>query len=102
MAKLWQKNVDLDSEIERFTVGEDYLLDMELLAADVLGSIAHAKMLSAIGILTEDEFLRLKDALKEDVANAARLLGTHSVGVQTAHDGPHGRFHIRQAADCGL
>jgi len=65
MAKLWQKNVDLDSEIERFTVGEDYLLDMELLAADVLGSIAHAKMLSAIGILTEDEFLRLKDALKQ-------------------------------------
>jgi argininosuccinate lyase len=65
MAKLWHKAVDLDGEIEQYTVGNDYVLDMELVEADVLGSVAHAKMLAAIGILTEEEFGRLKEALKE-------------------------------------
>ena len=65
MAKLWHKAVDLDSEIEQYTVGKDYILDMELVEADVLAGIAHAKMLAAIGILTQDEFGRLKGALKE-------------------------------------
>jgi len=63
MAKLWQKTVDLDAEIENYTVGNDYILDIELVEADVLGSIAHAKMLSAIGILTDEEFGRLRAAL---------------------------------------
>jgi len=65
MAKLWQKNVQLDAEIEAFTVGNDYILDMELVEADVLGNIAHARMLASIGILTQDEFNRLEAALKE-------------------------------------
>ena len=65
MAKLWKKSVDLDAEIEQFTVGNDYVLDMDLVEADVLGGIAHAKMLSSIGILTEDDFRLLKEALKE-------------------------------------
>ena len=65
MAKLWDKGYDLDAEIERFTVGEDYLLDRALIEADVLGSIAHAQMLSGIGVLKEEEFRSLRDALLE-------------------------------------
>jgi len=65
MGKLWQKNVDLDAEIEQFTVGDDYILDIELVEPDVLGSVAHARMLSSIGILTQEEFKRLKETLKE-------------------------------------
>jgi len=65
MAKLWQKTVDLDAEIEEFTVGSDYILDMDLVEADVLGSIAHAKMLSSIGILSSEEFEKLRKALAE-------------------------------------
>ena len=65
MAKLWKKTTDLDAEMEKFTVGNDYILDMELVEADALGSIAHAKMLSQIGILTADEFQRVRKALAE-------------------------------------
>ena len=72
MGKLWDKGYDLDREMERFTVGEDYLLDRELVEAEVLGSIAHACMLSEIGVLTGEEFLRLKDALLELLSQSER------------------------------
>jgi len=55
MARLWDKGSAIDAEIERFTVGEDHLLDRALVRADCLGSMAHATMLAAIGVLTEAE-----------------------------------------------
>ena len=54
MTKLWQTG-KLNKEIEKFTVGNDYLLDKKLLKYDCIASIAHAKMLKKIGILTENE-----------------------------------------------
>ncbi len=65
MAKLWQKNYKLNEEIERFTVGNDHLLDKTLVKYDVCGSIAHAMMLNKIGILTNDELKKLKKELVE-------------------------------------
>jgi len=59
MAKLWQKTTDLDKTIERFTAGEDVVLDVRLAEFDVLGSIAHARMLAGIGILTDGEMKKL-------------------------------------------
>lgn len=64
MAKLWQKDYDVNKEIEKFTVGNDYILDKELLKWDVIGSIAHASMLKKIGILKNEEFVKLKKELK--------------------------------------
>ncbi|MDK1032115.1 MAG: lyase family protein, partial [Planctomycetia bacterium] len=68
MAKLWDKGTPLDALIEKFTVGDDYLLDQALVRADVLGSIAHARMLAKIGILADGESEQLSDALKEVLA----------------------------------
>lgn len=65
MAKLWAKGYDLDAVIEAFTVGDDYLLDRRLVIADCLGSIAHARMLREIGLLSTDESDRLVSALRE-------------------------------------
>jgi len=62
-AKLWQKNYSLDTLIEFFTVGEDHILDRDLVAADCAGSIAHGAMLEKIGILSEEEFKSLRDEL---------------------------------------
>ena len=63
MAKLWQKNYDLNKLIETFTVGEDYMLDLNLVPADCIASLAHAKMLTTIGILKENEFSSLNKHL---------------------------------------
>jgi argininosuccinate lyase len=65
MSKLWQKKVELDPLIERFTVGEDYLLDRALVNADCLASMAHAAMLEKIGILLPEEHQALRRGLAE-------------------------------------
>lgn len=53
--KLWEKNFSVSQEIENFTVGKDRLLDLLLARYDVLGSLAHCKMLESIGLLTSEE-----------------------------------------------
>ena len=66
MSKLWEKSATkVESKIETFTVGKDYILDRELLKYDCLGSIAHISMLNKIGILSENEFTGLKNGLIE-------------------------------------
>lgn len=64
MAKLWDKGYEIDSRIERFTVGEDFLLDRDLVRADVAGSAAHATMLASIEVLNDEELAKLKDGLR--------------------------------------
>ena len=63
MKKLWGKGTTLAQDMEHFTVGDDSQLDQRLVLYDCLGSIAHAKMLSTIGILSSDEFTSLKSCL---------------------------------------
>lgn len=65
MAKLWQKDYQLDSLIESFTVGNDYILDLNLVAADCLAGIAHAKMLSEVKIISYEDFDILRHSLIE-------------------------------------
>lgn len=60
--KLWEKNVEVNAEIDRFTVGRDRELDLCLAKYDVMGSMAHITMLESIGLLEKDE---LKDLLRE-------------------------------------
>ncbi|MBU1063351.1 argininosuccinate lyase, partial [bacterium] len=61
--KLWQKTKLLDREIEKFTVGRDYILDKELVYFDCIASKAHARMLGKIGILTDKEVKELLQGL---------------------------------------
>ena len=61
--KLWDKGTSVNSLIESFTVGKDRELDMYLAKYDVLGSIAHAKMLTTINLLTQAEFAELHTEL---------------------------------------
>lgn len=63
--KLWEKNVQLNKEIERFTVGRDRELDVFLAKYDVLGSMAHITMLESIGLLAADELRILLEELRE-------------------------------------
>jgi len=70
--KLWEKGIPTDKQIEHFTVGNDRELDLVLAKYDALGSIAHAKMLGQIGLLTNAETESLVLALDEiikDIAN---------------------------------
>jgi len=57
--KLWHKNIQIDKEVERFTIGKDREMDLYLAKADVIGSIAHGTMLESIGLLTSGELQQL-------------------------------------------
>ena len=63
--KLWEKNVQVDQEVDRFTVGKDREMDLYLAKYDVLGSMAHITMLESIGLLTAEELQTLLAALRE-------------------------------------
>jgi len=62
--KIWQKNIDVDSFVESFTVGKDREMDMHLASADVLGSLAHTRMLNSIGLLTNEDLAAVQQELK--------------------------------------
>jgi argininosuccinate lyase len=83
--KLWQKNTESLKEVETFTVGKDRELDLFLAPYDVLGSIAHIKMLNKVGLLTEEELHELENALKDIYTDI--IAGTFSLeeGVEDIH-----------------
>ncbi len=62
--KLWEKNTEPSKEVETFTVGKDREFDMLLAPFDVLGSLAHIKMLNSVGLLGNEELGDLQKALK--------------------------------------
>ncbi|WP_420603957.1 argininosuccinate lyase [Flagellimonas sp.] len=57
--KLWDKGFSTDKKIDHFTVGNDRELDLLLAKYDVIASKAHAKMLSKVGLITEEETKKL-------------------------------------------
>ncbi|MDE7343672.1 MAG: hypothetical protein K2N19_06625 [Muribaculaceae bacterium] len=52
--QLWNKGFDPDQNIERFTVGDDRRLDLQLARYDVQGSMAHIRMRLSIGLLEQE------------------------------------------------
>ena len=62
--KIWQKNIDVDSFVETFTVGQDREMDLQLAGADVLGSLAHTRMLNSIGLMTDADLHTVQQELK--------------------------------------
>ncbi|MEI6582106.1 MAG: argininosuccinate lyase [Chitinophagia bacterium] len=64
--KLWSKGAtQTASVIERFTVGHDREMDQLLAPYDILGSLAHCKMLAAVKLLTQSECDQLVNELRD-------------------------------------
>jgi len=63
--KLWQKDKASLETVEAFTVGRDREFDLMLAPFDILGSIAHVKMLGSIGLLADSETSSLVTSLKK-------------------------------------
>ena len=85
MAKLWQtKSTKLHPLVEKYTVGNDYILDTRLLPFDIQASKAHAAALVKAKILTPAEQKKLTKCLNE-------ILSLHN----------QGKFAIKQSdEDC--
>jgi len=61
--KLWRQKNKINEHIEKYTIGNDYILDLKLVKYDCIASIAHVKMLKEIGILNKAESDKLIKAL---------------------------------------
>ncbi len=83
--KLWEKNYEVNKEIDRFTVGKDREMDLYLAEYDVLGSMAHITMLESIGLLTSDELRLLLAELKEIYAVCKRGDFVIEDGIEDVH-----------------
>jgi argininosuccinate lyase len=83
--KLWQKNISALKEVEQFTVGRDREFDTMMAKQDVLGNMAHAVMLSEIGLLTIAEKDELLAELKKIHAHIEAGEFVIEDGVEDVH-----------------
>lgn len=94
--RLWQKGYTLHPLIEHYLAGEASL-DSRLVEADVLGSIAHAKMLGKIGLLTAEEVA----ALNQELANISALADSGQFDVTIADEDVHTKIENHLSAKVG-
>ena len=64
MSKIWSKGFDADKAVLNFTVGKDRELDLRLAKYDIIGSLAHIKMLTKIGLMEVEEEVTLREELQ--------------------------------------
>ncbi|MBS1581313.1 MAG: argininosuccinate lyase [Bacteroidetes bacterium] len=83
--RLWQKDVAPDERLDRFTAGNDRVLDNELAVHDVLGSIAHATMLHRCGLLDDAEARAVLGGLRTILAEVRAGTFTVGAGVEDIH-----------------
>ncbi len=83
--KLWAKDFEISKEIERFTVGKDRELDLLLAPHDIMGTLAHIKMLESIGLLEKESLEKLTAELKKMYQEV--LSGNFAIqeGVEDVH-----------------
>ena len=97
MARLWDKGVELDDAVLRYTAGEDHLLDGRLVAYDVKASAAHAGMLHEAGYLSDEDHAAIVEGLGELAAGHAA--GEWSISLE--EEDVHTALEQRLAARIG-
>jgi argininosuccinate lyase len=100
MAKLWEKTYTLDSLMEAFTVADDPVMDARLVNADCVASMAHAAMLSSIGILSKAD----SDALRRELGGILDLNARGTFTIQRSDEDVHTAIEnhlVRALGDAG-
>nr|BFF37890.1 argininosuccinate lyase [Tenacibaculum mesophilum] len=95
--KLWDKGLSIDKKIEHFTVGNDREIDVHIAPYDLQASLAHAKMLASIGIITVEELAQVTSGiatLQQQVAE-----GTFVIDAQ--FEDVHSKIEFELTNMCG-
>lgn len=83
--KIWDKGFSIDKRIETFTIGKDRELDVWLAPFDILGSMAHSRMLHKIGLLEKEELQQLLQGLKDIYAEVEKGKFEIEEGIEDVH-----------------
>lgn len=101
MAKLWQKNNlsqnELAQKVEQFTVGNDRELDKLLAKYDVLGSLAHTKMLAEVGLLSNEDLSPIQQELK----NIFKAIENDNFSIADESEDIHSEIEFRLTEKLG-
>ncbi|MDR2848621.1 MAG: argininosuccinate lyase [Bacteroidales bacterium] len=100
LMKLWSKGVEVNQEIERFTVGRDREMDIHLAAFDVLGTIAHIRMLASIHLLANDEL----NVLEKELCSIFHKIQAGDFTIEEDVEDVHSQVELmltRQLGDVG-
>ena len=100
MTKLWEKNTQVNAKIEAFTVGRDREMDVFLAKYDVLGSMAHIRMLESVGLLNANEL----NALLEELKNIFLLAENNQFEIEPRVEDVHSQVELmltRKLGDVG-
>ena len=88
--KLWQKDTNINKEIEKFTVGKDRELDLLLAEFDVLGSLAHTQMLESINLLEKQE----KEILHKELKAIYREIKAGNFVIEDGVEDVHSQIEL--------
>lgn len=86
MSKLWQKTTNVNQLVEDFTVGRDREFDRQMAAFDVLGSLAHTRMLQSINLMSAEDLKLVQGELKniyKEIANGDFVIEDHVEDVHS-------------------
>lgn len=100
MRKLWEKSTQVNEKIEKFTVGRDREMDIFLAKYDVLGSMAHIRMLESVGLLQNDEL----DLLSKELKNIYRVAEAGEFTIEEGVEDVHSQVELlltRKLGDIG-
>jgi len=88
--KLWDKGYSTDKKIDIFTVGNDRELDLVLAKYDVIGSLAHAKMLHKIGLLSKEEI----DSVEIELNNILESINKGEFTIEDSFEDVHSKVEL--------
>ena len=98
--KLWEKSTQVNKKIEKFTVGNDRMLDIYLAKYDILGSMAHILMLQSVGLLSSGEL----DVLLRELKNIYQLAVNDDFIIEEGVEDVHSQVELmltRKLGDVG-
>jgi argininosuccinate lyase len=98
--KIWAKGIPIDEIIEQFTIGKDPEMDMFLAPFDVIGSIAHVKMLNSIQLIKNDEL----PLLVSELINIYREIENGNFVIEAGVEDVHSQVELiltRKLGDIG-
>ncbi|MBC2844413.1 argininosuccinate lyase [Winogradskyella flava] len=95
--KLWDKGTSIDKKIEHFTVGNDREIDFHIAKYDIEASVAHAKMLQTIGILTAEELEQLESGL----ADLATQIENGTFTIESQFEDVHSKIEFELTKTLG-
>lgn len=95
--KLWNKGYTIENAVEKFTVGNDRVLDLEIAKHDMIASKAHANMLAEIGILTKEE----SKALVNEIDNLLATVEGGSFTIEDSFEDVHSKIEYELTQKLG-